>query len=65
MYYKNFVDFLVKYEEVSEKQLNKSPGVTGHPMDATSNTTLLYGSWGDELKQNLTKTVSSIPIKIF
>ena len=57
MYYKNFVDFLVKYEEVNEKQVNKGAGVTGHPMDANTSTTLLYGSWGDELKQKLTKTV--------
>jgi sorting nexin-1/2 len=57
MYYKNFVDFLVKYEEVNEKQVNKGAGVTGHPMDANTSTTLLYGSWGEELKQKLTKTV--------
>ena len=65
MYYKNFVDFLVKYEEVNEKQLNKGQGMTGHPSDANTSTTLLYGSWGEELKQKLTKTVSLISIKLF
>ena len=59
MYYKNFVDFLVKYEEVSEKQLSKGAGAQGLAVDPNTSTTLLYGSWGDELKQKLTKTVSA------
>jgi hypothetical protein len=59
MYYKNFVDFLVKYEEVNEKQLSKGAAANGQ-QDMNTTTTLLYGSWGDELKQKLSKTVSSL-----
>ena len=50
LYYKNFVDFLVKYEEVSMKPSQEQ--------DPNVSTTLLYGVWGDELKSKLTKTVS-------
>jgi hypothetical protein len=60
MYYKNFVDFLVKYEEVSSSTVTK--GAPGHQVDPNVSTTLLYGAWGDEMKQKLTKTVSTILI---
>ena len=55
MYYKNFVDFLVKYEEVSSNTVTK--GLPAQQMDPNVSTTLLYGAWGDEMKQKLTKTV--------
>jgi hypothetical protein len=58
-YYKDFADFLVKYEEVNEKQLSKGAAANGQ-QDMNTTTTLLYGSWGDELKQKLSKTVSSL-----
>jgi sorting nexin-1/2 len=57
MYYKNFVDFLVKYEQVNEKQLAKIPG---RQADPNVSTTLLYGAWGDELKQKLSQTAQNI-----
>ena len=63
MYYKNFVDFLVKYEEVST-----TTGINGMaPQNADPNvsTTLLYGSWGDEMKQKLTMTVSFFPSSLY
>ena len=58
MYYKNFVDFLVKYEEVSCNTV--ANGMPPQNVDPNVSTTLLYGSWGDELKQKLTKTAENI-----
>lgn len=52
LYYKNFVDFLVRYEEVSMKPSQEQ--------DPNVSTTLLYGVWGDELKSKLTKTAENI-----
>ena len=56
MYYKNFVDFLVKYEEVSSNTVTKD--LPAQKVDPNVSTTLLYGAWGDEMKQKLSKTVS-------
>jgi hypothetical protein len=58
MYYKNFVDFLVKYEEVSCNTV--ANGMPPQNVDPNVSTTLLYGSWSDELKQKLTKTAENI-----
>jgi sorting nexin-1/2 len=55
MYYKNFVDFLVKYEEVSSTTV--ANGQPPQNVDPNVSTTLLYGSWGEEMKQKLTITV--------
>jgi hypothetical protein len=64
MYYKNFVDFLSKYEEVSEKQMGR--GMPGQPpADPNVSTTLLYSTWGEDLKANLTKTVNISFINLF
>lgn len=57
MYYKNFVDFLAKYEEVSSNTV--ANGMPPQNVDPNVSTTLLYGSWGEEMKQKLTMTVST------
>jgi hypothetical protein len=61
MYYKNFVNFLVKYEEVNEKTIlgENAPDLTHHA-GADPNTSLLNSKWGDELKEKLTKTASNL-----
>lgn len=56
MYYKNFVDFLSKYEEVNSKVMD---GATAQVRmnDGNISTTLLHGNWGDQFKEQLTNTV--------
>lgn len=61
MYYKNFVDFLSKYEEVNSKVMD---GATAQVRmnDGNISTTLLHGNWGDQFKEQLTNTVRMMSI---